>query len=94
MARTLRRSRSSPIWVIGLGREIIRRPEAPRSWYYRGMKLLWWRKTEHPETPDDEALTDLSPKRATAYANHLRRLREGQDVEFEQLTANLRNKHF
>jgi len=58
------------------------------------MKLFWWRKPDAPEHPHGKALTDLSPKRASAYANRLRRLRNGQDVEFEQLTANLRNKHF
>lgn len=58
------------------------------------MKLLWWRKPNKLENSAGDALTDLSPKRASAYANQLRRIRNGQDVEFEQLTSNLRNKHF
>lgn len=58
------------------------------------MKLLWRRKSDRPDSPDDADVTDLTPKRATPYADRMRRIRNGQDIEFEQLTVYLRNKHF
>ena len=59
------------------------------------MRLLWWRQPKNARRDEaPEGLTDLSPKRPGPYAARMRRIRNGQDVEFEQLTAHLRNKHF
>lgn len=58
------------------------------------MRIRWWHKDDNGEANDAEGLTDLTPKRESAFASRMQRIRNGQDVEFEQLTVHLRNKHF
>ncbi|MBN9494697.1 hypothetical protein J0H33_15335 [bacterium] len=58
------------------------------------MNFRWWHRDPEAELRAAEELTDLTPKRAGALASRIRQIRDGQDVEFEQLTVHLRNKHF
>lgn len=54
--------------------------------------MLWWKRRD-PKPLTDKQIESLL-RVETRMAARLRRIRDGQDLEFEQMTIHLRNKHF